>query len=637
MEDCWDQDAEARLTAQCAEERLAELLLIWDRNKPVSPTVNPMSTALQNERNLTNSRRVPKLGHFPDYSSSSYIEDQEGGVLKNLQTDAPSSSGPASSTTVGVAGSVSGAASGEKNRNSINYERQQAQQQQQANAQLQLQGPGQGQGQMPGRVPSPEGSTSGGSLSLSGASSATCSTTLGTTPGSSLMATISEAGLGEEVGGTTTTAAALGMGMGLGVGPTGLPACLQLTQEDLETTKLDPREVDRNLKESSDENLMEHSQKQFSAPDPLGPAGAAGNLLYPLIKLAAEVSAGSGVNAAGGSAGEFGASGGEHPPQGVPAAMFPLPKQQNLPKRPTSLPLGSKHPRDSAASAHRRCLVETGVAKMNTAPLVTVGNEPQMVTAGNSGRGMANGYAGGGGGSSGGNVPTVVGGNTNPAGPQQEVEGQGSTTTPTQLSADGDGHLLACIASSPDEHEPLLRTNNNNNNNSNNNSNVSSMAGTLARALTYTGGFGSTHTDGGASVQMRAQDRSRQPERPNSLELTTSSSEQETSASGDGGVQESKSGSGSGSGERIKRRVKTPYTLKQWRPSTWVVSKETLDAEVNNNSNHSANRSSSDGGGGGQLQQGSAGSKSTTAVFLVGSGAATATLASSDVSGVTCL
>ena len=46
MEDCWDQDAEARLTAQCAEERLAELLVIWDRSKSVSPTLNPMSTAL---------------------------------------------------------------------------------------------------------------------------------------------------------------------------------------------------------------------------------------------------------------------------------------------------------------------------------------------------------------------------------------------------------------------------------------------------------------------------------------------------------------------------------------------------------------------------------------------------------------
>lgn len=50
IEDCWDQDAEARLTAQCAEERLAELLVIWDRSKSVSPTLNPMSTTLHNER-----------------------------------------------------------------------------------------------------------------------------------------------------------------------------------------------------------------------------------------------------------------------------------------------------------------------------------------------------------------------------------------------------------------------------------------------------------------------------------------------------------------------------------------------------------------------------------------------------------
>jgi len=49
MEDCWDQDAEARLTAQCAEERLTELLLIWDREKSVSPPLNP-STALYNHR-----------------------------------------------------------------------------------------------------------------------------------------------------------------------------------------------------------------------------------------------------------------------------------------------------------------------------------------------------------------------------------------------------------------------------------------------------------------------------------------------------------------------------------------------------------------------------------------------------------
>src|SRR4029434_9393267 len=40
MEDCWDQDAEARLTAQCAGERRGGVLLLWARTKPRTPTVN---------------------------------------------------------------------------------------------------------------------------------------------------------------------------------------------------------------------------------------------------------------------------------------------------------------------------------------------------------------------------------------------------------------------------------------------------------------------------------------------------------------------------------------------------------------------------------------------------------------------
>ncbi|XP_078580796.1 uncharacterized protein LOC144864510 isoform X2 [Branchiostoma floridae x Branchiostoma japonicum] len=45
IEDCWDQDAEARLTALCVEERMAELMSMWSRNSTVSPTLNPTSTA----------------------------------------------------------------------------------------------------------------------------------------------------------------------------------------------------------------------------------------------------------------------------------------------------------------------------------------------------------------------------------------------------------------------------------------------------------------------------------------------------------------------------------------------------------------------------------------------------------------
>ena len=33
VEDCWDQDAEARLTALCVEERVQELPTLWDRQR----------------------------------------------------------------------------------------------------------------------------------------------------------------------------------------------------------------------------------------------------------------------------------------------------------------------------------------------------------------------------------------------------------------------------------------------------------------------------------------------------------------------------------------------------------------------------------------------------------------------------
>uniref|UniRef100_A0A4W5LKX1 Uncharacterized protein n=1 Tax=Hucho hucho TaxID=62062 RepID=A0A4W5LKX1_9TELE len=248
-----------------------------------------------------------------------------------------------------------------------------------------------------------------------------------------------------------------------------VPVCLQLTQEDLETTKLDPKEVDKNLKESSDENLMEHSQKQFSAPDPL--SSGSSSLLYPLIKLAAEVT-GAGPETQGGSG--SGASGMGDPP----ATRFPLPKQQNLPKRPTSLPLSTKAKQGSGSSRlkqgsgsswlksgkHKSNLkqVETGVAKMNT---VTPAAEPHLVTVTNNGTTgvevngvrsgvgvvVVNGYLNGGvASSSGGGAPY---GMTNPAGFQSDVGGV-VPLLQTQLSGE-DSRLN--INSSPDEHEPLLR------------------------------------------------------------------------------------------------------------------------------------------------------------------------------------
>uniref|UniRef100_A0A673X0K6 Bone morphogenetic protein receptor type-2 n=1 Tax=Salmo trutta TaxID=8032 RepID=A0A673X0K6_SALTR len=536
MEDCWDQDAEARLTAQCAEERMAELLLIWDRTKSVSPTVNPMTTTLQNERNLSHSRRGPKVSPYPDYSSSSYIEDHEGHTVKNLPVGDTSMSAPADP---------------EKNRNSINAERQQAQ----------------------ARLPSPE--SSGASLS----------TTTGFTPNTA-MTSISESGHGEDSSST------------LG-GAVLVPVCLQLTQEDLESTKLDPKEVDKNLKESSDENLMEHSQKQFSSPDTL--SSGSSSLLYPLIKLAAEVT-GTGPGAQGGSG--TGTSGMGDPP----ATMFPLPKQQNLPKRPSSLPLSTKTKQGSGSSwlksgKHKSNLkqVETGVAKMNT---VAPAAEPHLVTVTNNGT-TGIGYLNGGvASSSGGGAPY---GMTNLASFQSEVGGV-APVLQTQLSGDDSRLNINC---SPDEHEPLLRrelpaacdqrstnhlagcTNNNNNNNS-------LVMGPASRGITC------------------PPPKPRRPERPCSLDLSASFSSH-NSSSGDG----SSPGDHGGSGDKIKRRVKTPYSLKRWRPTTWVVSTDTLVGEVNNNNKDAAKTPRS---------------KSSTAVYLVGGGITTATMTSDPCDpGMTCL
>nr|XP_014030178.1 unnamed protein product [Salmo salar] len=374
-----------------------------------------------------------------------------------------------------------------------------------------------------------------------------------------------------------------------------VPVCLQLTQEDLESTKLDPKEVDKNLKESSDENLMEHSQKQFSSPDPLSCRSS--SLLYPLIKLAEEVT-GTGAGAQGGSGN--GTSGMGDPP----ATMFPLPKQQNLPKRPSSLPLSTKTKQGSGSSwlksgKHKSNLkqVETGVAKMNTVSPVA---EPHLVTVTNNGT-TGIGYLNGGvASSSGGGAPY---GMTNLASFQSEVGGV-APLLQTQLSGDDSRLNINC---SPDEHEPLLSrelpaacdqrstnhlagcTNNNNNNNS-------LVMGVASRGITCPPvearpeplAFVSEAPVHQEAAQLR-QPKPRRPERPCSLDLSASFSSH-NSCSGDG----SSPGDHGGSGDKIKRRVKTPYSLKRWRPTTWVVSTDTLVGEVNNDNNKDAAAMTSD-------------------------------------------
>lgn len=336
---------------------------------------------------------MPKIRPYQDYSSSSYIEDSvhhTDSIVKNISSELSATPTPL--------------ALGEKNRNSINYERQQAQT----------------------RIPSPE--TSVTSLSTN----TTTTNTTGLTP-STGMTTISEL----PYSGETNLGASNAM---QALGPT--PVCLQLTEEDLETNKLDPKEVDKNLKESSDENLMEHSLKQFSAPDPL--SSTSSSLLYPLIKLAVEATGQQDFAQAGnGQACLI--------PDVRPAQVYPLPKQQNLPKRPTSLPLNTKNstkePRLKFGGKHKSNLkqVETGVAKMNTINAA----EPHVVTvttnevAGRSH--TTNSHA----------VPTQYVNGTVPSGQASgSVAHRAQEMLQNQFSGE-DSRLN--INSSPDEHEPLLR------------------------------------------------------------------------------------------------------------------------------------------------------------------------------------
>ncbi|XP_067315338.1 bone morphogenetic protein receptor type-2a [Pseudorasbora parva] len=524
MEDCWDQDAEARLTAQCAEERLTELLLIWDREKSVSPPLNP-STALYNHRNISTGRQTPKVGSFLEHSSTN-TENHEG-ADKPLHND----------TSVDPP-SVGGSNPVEKNRNCINYEWQQAQSRQ------------------------------------SGTESSS------PTPVSESCNAIKPPPVGNSG-----------------------PLCAQLTREDLETLKLDPSEVLRNLRESSDESLMEHSQKQFCSPEKTTSHGP----FYHLI--ASEVSGSQGSSRA------------------ADTAITILPKQQNVPKRPSSLSLhakpSGKTPTSSSSSLRMKFgklgksnlkKVEMGVAK---ASVVSTAHEARPITiANNDAVAVVNKYATGA-------APEPAGSPVNVA----DVRWKGAISS--------EDLTFGLLNTSPDEQEPLLRRDaqpdNANNNNSNNNNGEGEGDGE-----TENGGEGGENSESGGptgdaplsstvepvalpgpcpapamvppQAQTQAQthgeallrqNRVRRPERPNSLDLSI------TTLPLLGG--KSAGDMTEGSGDKIKKRVKTPYALKKWRPASWVITTDTLDAEVNNNKCH---------GGPGQNQAGTSRPKSASAVYL---------------------
>ncbi|XP_055011350.1 bone morphogenetic protein receptor type-2-like [Boleophthalmus pectinirostris] len=72
----------------------------------------------------------------------------------------------------------------------------------------------------------------------------------------------------------------------------------------------------------------------------------------------------------------------------------------------------------------------------------------------------------------------------------------------------------------------------------------------------------SSHKDMSSDSATAAPDRDRCPSRPCSLDLSSFSASKGSAPHTDSGL--------SVSGEKIRRRVKTPYTVKKWRPASWV-------------------------------------------------------------------
>ncbi|KAL0190650.1 hypothetical protein M9458_013348, partial [Cirrhinus mrigala] len=221
------------------------------------------------------------------------------------------------------------------------------------------------------------------------------------------------------------------------------PLCAQLTQEDLEIPKLDPSEVQRNLRESSDESLMEHSQKQFYSPETSTSHGP----FYPLMKMASEL------------------SGSQSSARHVDTPITILPKQQNVPKRPSSLSLNAKAsgktPTLSSSSLRMKFgklgksnlkKVEMGVAK---ASAVSAAHEARPITVANNDAAAAmSKYATG-------------------AAPESAGCAANATDVHWKGAMSSEDLTFGLLNTSPDEQEPLLRReahpDNANNNNSNNN------------------------------------------------------------------------------------------------------------------------------------------------------------------------
>ncbi|XP_032816929.2 bone morphogenetic protein receptor type-2-like [Petromyzon marinus] len=490
MEDCWDQDADARLTADCAEERIAELAMAWERSRPLSPTGNgnvhaapclPAHQAGHSERNTVQIRRFPRTG----------LSDADGA---SCSTDARADSSISTST------SVSGAAT-EKN----------------------LQNMGRGwHGAPPG---SPETSLT----TLSSATPTGDDTATGVpvrNVGGMLL--LDEATAAE----ASRVAAASGPS----------PARLQMMAADLQAVKLDPTEADKNLKDSSDENLTETaSSKCFD--------GAALKL-GPLVQLAASAIGDKQRRMAPPDARLLRSQALQTPPRP------PLPKQPNVAARvrPSTLPLQlttTANGRGLRAKAGNGRDEKSNIRHEAAAATVAV----------NAARPVAE---------------TAVEDDRRPG------------ESATREAAIGLSTARDSTSQSPsvqDEHAPLLRgerhhsrgrsgNSNNSNNNSGGGGDAGGVGGSGGSGTVGVGGGGGDGCGTAAEESARGlvaacESRSlaeRRLRRPNSLDLGKALF---------GGVSREAALHPSGQlpipAERIKRRVKTPYSLRRGRPATWAA------------------------------------------------------------------
>lgn len=92
-EDCWDQDAEARLTALCVEERLHELPHMKDRGNRItiysssSPT---NQTSIINNNHINTGANINYIQESTDGSGISGVKDDSEGTIETMYTMTPS-------------------------------------------------------------------------------------------------------------------------------------------------------------------------------------------------------------------------------------------------------------------------------------------------------------------------------------------------------------------------------------------------------------------------------------------------------------------------------------------------------------------------------------------------------------------